>query len=132
MLSHECGQAFQVHPAWKAARVTPIEALVAVRWRFVREADRVGLRLDGPPLVAGIAGMSTAIELRKRGVPVDLVEVDKEWRVYGAGITINGLAIINEHPVSWTFAHVQPTRTTVGVDSLPTPISVEMKIIAAA
>ncbi len=26
----------------------------------------------------------------------------------GAGITINGLAIINEHPVSWTFAHVQP------------------------
>jgi 2-aminophenol/2-amino-5-chlorophenol 1,6-dioxygenase alpha subunit len=27
---------------------------------------------------------------------------------------------------------IQPTRTTVGVDSLPTPISVEMKIIAAA
>jgi 2-aminophenol/2-amino-5-chlorophenol 1,6-dioxygenase alpha subunit len=26
---------------------------------------------------------------------------------------------------------IQPTRTTVGVDSLPTPISVEMKIIAA-
>jgi len=25
-----------------------------------------------------------------------------------AGITINGLAIINDHPVSWTFAHVQP------------------------
>jgi Protein of unknown function (DUF1194) len=24
------------------------------------------------------------------------------------GITINGLAIINDHPVSWTFAHVQP------------------------
>jgi len=28
--------------------------------------------------------------------------------------------------------HVQPTRTTVGVDSLPTPIDVEMKVIAAA
>lgn len=27
---------------------------------------------------------------------------------------------------------IQPTRTTVGVDSLPTPISVEMKIIASA
>ncbi|HJS84252.1 MAG TPA: DUF1194 domain-containing protein [Acetobacteraceae bacterium] len=26
----------------------------------------------------------------------------------GAGITINGLAIINEHPANWTFAHVQP------------------------
>ena len=25
-----------------------------------------------------------------------------------AGITINGLAIINEHPVSWIYAHVQP------------------------
>jgi 2-aminomuconate deaminase len=28
--------------------------------------------------------------------------------------------------------HVQPTRTTVGVDSLPTPISVELKVIAGA
>jgi hypothetical protein len=25
-----------------------------------------------------------------------------------AGFTINGLAIINDHPVSWTYAHVQP------------------------
>ena len=25
-----------------------------------------------------------------------------------AGVTVNGLAIINEHPVSWTYAHVQP------------------------
>lgn len=25
-----------------------------------------------------------------------------------AGVTVNGLAIINEHPVSYTFAHVQP------------------------
>ncbi len=25
-----------------------------------------------------------------------------------AGVTVNGLAIINEHPVSWAFAHVQP------------------------
>lgn len=25
-----------------------------------------------------------------------------------AGITVNGLAIINENPVSWSFAHVQP------------------------
>jgi hypothetical protein len=24
------------------------------------------------------------------------------------GITLNGLAIINDHPVSWTYAHVQP------------------------
>ncbi len=25
-----------------------------------------------------------------------------------AGITINGLAIINDHPMNWTFAHTQP------------------------
>jgi 2-aminomuconate deaminase len=30
------------------------------------------------------------------------------------------------------FGAIQPTRTTVGVDSLPTPISVEMKVIASA
>jgi len=28
------------------------------------------------------------------------------------------------------FAKIRPTRTTVGVDSLPTPISVELKVIA--
>ncbi len=31
-----------------------------------------------------------------------------------------------------TFGEIQPTRTTVGVDSLPTPISIELKVIAAA
>ncbi|MGZ4809611.1 MAG: RidA family protein, partial [Thermoanaerobaculia bacterium] len=29
------------------------------------------------------------------------------------------------------FAAIQPTRTTVGVDSLPTPIAIELKIIAS-
>ena len=38
----------------------------------------------------GIGGMCAAIELRKRGVHVDLVEIDPQWRVYGAGITISG------------------------------------------
>ncbi len=41
----------------------------------------------------GIAGMCAAIELRKRGVEVDLVEVDPEWRVYGAGITISSSSL---------------------------------------
>ncbi len=40
-----------------------------------------------------IAGMSAAIELRKRGVAVDLVEIDAQWRVYGAGITVSGAAL---------------------------------------
>jgi 2-polyprenyl-6-methoxyphenol hydroxylase-like FAD-dependent oxidoreductase len=38
----------------------------------------------------GIAGMCAAIELRKRGAHVDLVELDPHWRVYGAGITLSG------------------------------------------
>ena len=38
----------------------------------------------------GIAGMCAAIELRKRGMAVDLVEADPEWSVYGAGLTISG------------------------------------------
>ena len=37
----------------------------------------------------GIGGMCAAIELRKRGVAVDLVEINPAWAVYGAGITIS-------------------------------------------
>jgi len=38
----------------------------------------------------GIAGMATAISLSERGVAVELIDLDPEWRVYGAGITITG------------------------------------------
>lgn len=38
----------------------------------------------------GIGGMCAALELRKQGVSVDLVEIDPEWRVYGAGISLSG------------------------------------------
>lgn len=38
----------------------------------------------------GFSGMAAAIELRKRGVAVDLVEIDPHWRNYGAGISIGG------------------------------------------
>jgi len=38
----------------------------------------------------GFSGMSAAIELRKQGIAVDLVELDPEWRSYGAGISIGG------------------------------------------
>jgi 2-polyprenyl-6-methoxyphenol hydroxylase-like FAD-dependent oxidoreductase len=36
----------------------------------------------------GIGGMSTAIVLRRQGHEVDLIDLDPQWRVYGAGITI--------------------------------------------
>jgi len=38
----------------------------------------------------GVAGMSCAIQMRKAGIAVDLVEIDPSWRIYGAGITITG------------------------------------------
>lgn len=38
----------------------------------------------------GIGGMSAAITLRKLGIKVDLIDLDPQWRVYGAGITITG------------------------------------------
>lgn len=41
----------------------------------------------------GFSGMSAAIELRKIGVDVDVVEIDKAWRSYGAGITISGATL---------------------------------------
>ena len=37
----------------------------------------------------GIGGMAAAIGLRRLGIAVDLVEIDPQWRVYGAGITIS-------------------------------------------
>ena len=41
----------------------------------------------------GIAGMSAALALRKRGVQVTLVDADPNWRVYGAGISITGMSL---------------------------------------
>lgn len=39
----------------------------------------------------GIAGMATAIRLRERGVAVDLIDNDPNWRVYGTGVTLSVL-----------------------------------------
>jgi 2-polyprenyl-6-methoxyphenol hydroxylase-like FAD-dependent oxidoreductase len=46
----------------------------------------------GKVLIVGgsLAGMSCAIEMRKAGIAVDLIEIDASWRSYGAGITITG------------------------------------------
>ncbi len=41
----------------------------------------------------GIAGMAAAIRFREQGVAVDLIDLDPEWRVYGAGITITGVTL---------------------------------------
>ncbi|MEO6339686.1 MAG: FAD-dependent oxidoreductase [Caulobacteraceae bacterium] len=41
----------------------------------------------------GIAGMTAAISLRRIGLAVDLVDLDPQWRVYGAGISITGMSL---------------------------------------
>ena len=38
----------------------------------------------------GIGGMAAAIKLKELGNDVDLIDIDPNWRVYGAGITITG------------------------------------------
>jgi 2-polyprenyl-6-methoxyphenol hydroxylase-like FAD-dependent oxidoreductase len=41
----------------------------------------------------GFSGMAAAIELRKAGIAVDLVEADPHWQPVGAGITISGATL---------------------------------------
>ncbi|HEU0201727.1 MAG TPA: FAD-dependent oxidoreductase [Burkholderiaceae bacterium] len=41
----------------------------------------------------GFSGMSAAIELRRQGFDVDLVEIDPGWRSYGAGISLGGATL---------------------------------------
>ena len=41
----------------------------------------------------GFSGMAAAIQLRKQGLDVDMVEVDPGWRSYGAGISLGGATL---------------------------------------
>ncbi len=41
----------------------------------------------------GFSGMAAAIELRKLGVEVEVVEIDPGWRSYGAGISLGGATL---------------------------------------
>lgn len=41
----------------------------------------------------GFSGMSAAIQLRRQGHEIDLVEIDPGWRSYGAGISLGGATL---------------------------------------
>lgn len=79
----------------------------------------------------GIAGMCAAIQLRKLGVHVDLVEIDPNWRVYGAGITLSGPTLRAFHEIGVIDAIMEQGWCADGVDicladgrkiaELPTP-----------
>lgn len=51
------------------------DAMIATQWRVGREADRVGLRLDGGPLPDGVAG-----EAVSHGVPWGAIQVPPDGR----------------------------------------------------
>ena len=41
----------------------------------------------------GVAGMALAISLQRAGIAAEIAEIDRGWRVYGAGITLTGPAL---------------------------------------
>lgn len=79
----------------------------------------------------GFSGMSAAIELRKKGAEVDLVEIDPEWRNYGAGISLAGptLRAFGQLGILEAFLAQGSAHDTVGLRSphglqvaeIPTP-----------
>lgn len=41
----------------------------------------------------GIGGMASAIRLAEAGVAVELIDIDPDWRVYGAGVTLSVMTL---------------------------------------
>lgn len=79
----------------------------------------------------GFSGMAAAIELRKHGFDVDLVEIDAGWRSYGAGISLGGATLRAFARLGILEAFLAQGHAADGVDvclpqgqkvaSLPTP-----------
>jgi 2-polyprenyl-6-methoxyphenol hydroxylase-like FAD-dependent oxidoreductase len=63
----------------------------------------------------GFSGMSAAIQLRKQGVAVDLVEIDPGWRSYGAGISLGGATLRAFRTLGILDAFLQQGSATDGV-----------------
>ena len=79
----------------------------------------------------GFSGMAAAIQLRKQGVDVDLVEIDPGWRSYGAGISLGGATLRAFRTLGVLDAFLQHGNAADGVElytaaghkigDLPTP-----------
>jgi 2-polyprenyl-6-methoxyphenol hydroxylase-like FAD-dependent oxidoreductase len=79
----------------------------------------------------GFSGMSAAIQLRKVGASVDLVELDPGWRSYGAGISLGGPTLRAFRTLGVLDAFLASGAASDGVDlftpggqkiaSIPTP-----------
>nr|WP_315236378.1 FAD-dependent oxidoreductase [uncultured Albidiferax sp.] len=79
----------------------------------------------------GFSGMAAAIQLRKQGCAVDVVEIDPGWRSYGAGISLGGATLRAFRTLGVLDAFLAQGFAADGVDlftpagqqigSLPTP-----------
>lgn len=85
----------------------------------------------------GVAGMSCAIQMRKAGIAVDLIDIDPNWRVYGAGITITGptlralqtIGVLNEviaTGATWNGAKVHDKAGTLLDEVATAPLSADL------
>jgi 2-polyprenyl-6-methoxyphenol hydroxylase-like FAD-dependent oxidoreductase len=85
----------------------------------------------------GIAGMSCAIQMRKAGIVVDLIDIDPHWRVYGAGITITGptlralqtIGVLNQviaAGATWNGAKVHDKAGTLLDELVTSPLSPDL------
>jgi 2-polyprenyl-6-methoxyphenol hydroxylase-like FAD-dependent oxidoreductase len=82
----------------------------------------------------GFSGMAVAIQMRKVGIEVDMVEIDPSWQPLGAGITINGATLRALHMLGLYEEFKKRGAVSNGVDlcmadgkkfaELPTPAPV--------
>ena len=80
----------------------------------------------------GFSGMTAAIEFQRAGFQVDLVEIDPNWRSYGAGISLHGATMRVMKRIGIFERYLQVGAATQGVEmrspiddnilvSMPTP-----------
>lgn len=99
----------------------------------------------------GIGGMCVAIELAKRGVEVEISEINPQWNVAGAGVTISGstlralrvVGVVDEvlaHGGSWSEIDIcsadgsllktMPMERAVGAEDLPAASGIMRPVLA--
>ncbi len=108
------------------------EVRTVVDWTIIRDAatarDFAGRMTAAPRSAWGRTAIGAGIDLALKNIGSSGFEAqrrvidvcgdgtnnqgpdvsDIRTKAIEAGVTINGLAIINDRPMSWTFAHVQP------------------------
>jgi 2-polyprenyl-6-methoxyphenol hydroxylase-like FAD-dependent oxidoreductase len=89
----------------------------------------------------GFSGMAAAIRLQMLGASVELVEIDKDWRTDGAGITVSGPSLRALESIGILPQFYAQGASTNGVDmfnvegsllkSIPTPRPPDSEVVGA-